>query len=524
MTQKTVDEIKFLSDEAWQIKDLWKPIFQEAYELAMPTRNPYEGNKKQPRSLARAYDSTAVDVVFRGANRLMMELTPPDQKWHDVKPGPLLKMNYEKAALDQLDRELSKVVDVQSMIFQSGNFIDAMGEVYIDAYVTGHGFLLTLENTKNPVNPVAFQAVSQSEVAVLEGPFGEDDFFSRKRKIKVRMIDRLWDDASVPEEIRAMKSDAKDPEIEVLEVVYNASSEEDVSWRYEVLWLSGDKPVRMVERNYTSNPWTVFRWSKVAGSPYGPGPVLLALADIRTANTTKEMILTNAALALAGMYLVKDDGTVNPDNIIITEGGMIPVASTGGNIGASIVPLESGRGFDVGQIVLEDLRDQIRKIMMDNTLPPMTGAVRSATEIIERVRQMVQDYGGAAGRLSTGLVNLVQRVQDILRKLGFVPALKIDQFNLKVQINSPMARSQQLQEVENVVRWIELSRAVGGEEMLFMGAKLEQIIPWFSDQMGVPADLVRSDTERDVLQKNVAQLVAAQQMQQAEGGLTQQAA
>ena len=42
------------------------------------------------------------------------------------------------------------------------------------------------------------------------------------------------------------------------------------------------------------------------------------------------MILRNASIAIAGVYTARDDGVLNPNNIRISPGSIISVASNGG--------------------------------------------------------------------------------------------------------------------------------------------------------------------------------------------------
>lgn len=520
MPELSTKEVEFRFKSAMEKKELWTPLLRDAYDLLMPMRNPYRGEERSPSSLIdRMYESTAMQSTFRLANKMLLEMVPPEQIWFDLKPGPVLELEHEdnKQLLDDFDKYLSKIVRVMAMVFQSGSFITAIHEAFLDMSIL-MGVLLVLEDPTNDDMPVMFECVPQNQVAIDEGPGGVIDGVYRQRKqFDVRRIEKTWHDAKIPSDIQKMidgiGNEKKEAKIDLMECSYKAQNGKE--WIYQVMWKKdGNDPIVLVERSYTTNPWIPFRWSKVPGSPYGPGPGLLTLPDVRVANRVMEMQLKNAALALAGMYLVADDGVINPENIQITNGGLIPVARTGGNLGASIAPLETGRNFDLSQILLDDLRTQIKKGLLDNALPPLEGAVRSATEIIQRMRELTQEFGGAMGRLINELiVPLVRRVADILSKRGYIDPVNINQYLIKVQVNSPLARAQQMQEVQNVVQWLEMTMQLGGQEAMMLAAKIEDIIPWIADKIGVPAELIRDEDEREQLQQYVAQIIAAQQMQ-----------
>lgn len=517
---------------AWTIKDRWKNILEDCYELALASLNPYEQDKDLPRTLNRQFDSTAPNAAIKLANRLLNDLTPPYDAWVSIEPGPVLEMQMGDEDKGPLRKELGKIDKLTNAIINAGPLVTARQAAYLDLVVAGMGCILNLEDRGGLQNPINSQAVSQSEVALEKDARGQNCLVARKRKIKIRNIKTLWPDAEIPQDVMDMSDKEKDPEITVHEITafnkdgYKAQRSNRPLWTYKVLYEGNDGPAEIVERGYNENPWTVFQWITLPGAPYGPGPVMLALADIRTANQIVRMILMNAALALSGIYLVRDDGVLNPDNIALTQGALIPVGATGGPSGPSMVPLETGRNFDIGQIVLDEYQTRIKKWLFDNGLPPLDSTPRSATEIINRVRELTADLGAGIGRLAGDHVDYVRRIVGILARSGVLPVqqMPIDQFILKVQINSPLARAQQIQKVETVIQWMQMVLTTGGQQALLITAKVPEIMAWIAAQMGVPAELVNTATEQERMQQQLAQITAAGAAPQGSAGALQQPA
>ena len=50
------------------------------------------------------------------------------------------------------------------------------------------------------------------------------------------------------------------------------------------------------------------------------------MGAIKTCNLTIELILQNAQMSVSGVYTYEDDGVINPDNISLVPGSLIPVA------------------------------------------------------------------------------------------------------------------------------------------------------------------------------------------------------
>ena len=63
------------------------------------------------------------------------------------------------------------------------------------------------------------------------------------------------------------------------------------------------------------------------------------MGAIKTCNLTIELILQNAQMSVSGVYTYEDDGVINPDNISLVPGSLIPVAP--GSRGLSPIPCSS---------------------------------------------------------------------------------------------------------------------------------------------------------------------------------------
>jgi hypothetical protein len=260
-----------------------------------------------------------------------------------------------------------------------------------------------------------------------------------------------------------------------------------------------------------TNPWIVFRYWTTPGDPWGRGPVMLALPDIRTANKTVEMILKAAAYSLAPPLMVLHDGVVNPDTLRLAPQALIKVARTGGPMGPSIAPMNLGQNLDVGQIVLDDQRQMIAKNLLSQQLPPDSGGVRSATEWIARQQQLQYDAGAAFGRLNHEFVpQVVARVIDLLDRRGVYgiswDALKIDQLIMRVKVTSPLARSQNLEDVQTIIQFWQLTKAVGGEAAFIQIANTEGGFPRLAKLMGVPLWAVNTPEKRAELAKAAGEM------------------
>ena len=163
-----------------------------------------------------------------------------------------------------------------------------------------------------------------------------------------------------------------------------------------------------------------------------------ALPDIKTANKVVELILKNATIAVTGIWLAEDDGVLNPANIRLTPGAIIPKA-----VGSKgLTALESPGKFDVSQLVIKDLREHIRHALLGDKLGQLDNtAMMTATEVMERTDDMLLVLGATYGRLQSELLMpLIERAAAILRKRGEIPDVYIDGRYLKIGYQSGRAQ------------------------------------------------------------------------------------
>ena len=243
----------------------------------------------------------------------------------------------------------------------------------------------------------------------------------------------------------------------------------------------------------------------------GRGPVMSALPDIRTLNKVKELVLKNAALAVSGVWTGRDDGVMNPNNVKIIPGTVIGVAANAGPQGPSLQALKSGADFNVAQLVINDLVMSIKRIMLDESLPPDTASARSATEIIERMKELAQNLGSAFGRLiDEVMIPLVEITMYALDEAGVVKfPLRINGREVKVTPVAPLAMAQHLDEVDTIVNYAMMMAQLFGPEGQ-VALNESKAIDFVGDRMGVPAEIRRNETERaEKVEELQAQIAAA---------------
>ena len=503
----TLEEVIRRHKEAFARKDLWRSVYEEAYEYGLPQRNMYqgyyEGNVPGQGKMNRVFDSTAIDSTQKFANKIQSGLFPPYKKWCRLEAGK----DIPPESRDEVQKKLDKYTDQMFTVMRQSNFDLAMGEFLLDLAV---GTSVMLIQPGDAFNPIQFTAVPQYLIALEEGPQGTVDNVYRKYKIRTEAIMRTYPDAIISTELQRLIDNEKTEVVELFEAVIYHTERGD--YCYHVIHPKSKS--ELVFRKIPESPWVVSRYMKVPGEVFGRGPLLTAIPDIKTLNKTLELVLKNASLAISGVYTAADDGVLNPSNVRIAPGSIIPVARNAGPQGASLAPLPRSADFNVSQIIINDLRMNIKKILLDESLPPDNMSARSATEIVERMKELSQNLGSAFGRLITETMTpVVARVLSIMNEKGMIRLpLRVNGLEVKITPISPLAKAQNLDDINDVMQFAQIANSLGAGGQAEI--KPEMIAKYVGDKLGIPADLRTSDEEKEQIQQQIMQMMQAQAQQE----------
>ena len=517
MAQWTLEQAKKLIKQAKSDKEASDDIYREAMELTFPDRENFTKRAEGQQKAAYNWDSSPGVSVIRAANRLSSDFTPQFQSWMEIGLGPAAEQMPDedfKAARgktkDEIKLQLEGVTKIVQAVFNGPGFPTASNEMYLDWHY-GIGGMTIMPNEDIVGEPVIFGSMSLANFYVNEGPNGRIHRWFFWKELPADLIIHEWPDAKIPEKLQEMADKDKPPNAKLAIVAYRDYDDKQNPFRYEVYWFMGTEAHRLVERQSLTPAFVTPRYSKLPGENRGRGPVLFALPDIRTANKIVELTLRAAALAVAGVYTATDDGIKS--RVQIKPYAIINVRSNGGPNGPSLQRLDNPQRIDFGEILLEKLHENIKKVIGDNSLPTEAGPIRSATEFVQRVRELISDQAGGLGRLyAEFIIPSVQRVVDVLEKKQILPTsgLKIDQFLIEVRMTSPLARGEAMQEVENLVRFIEMLKILGGDEMVLLHIDPERAGDKIGDLMNVGRDVRTNEAEKKAVKLGFVQAAAAQ--------------
>jgi len=482
-------------------RSVWEPIWQECYEYAFPQREAIFCPSSSKTN--RLYDGTAPDAVDQLGAMMLSELTPPWMNWFRLSAGTELA----KEERQNLGSVLEKMTDALQINFDRSNFAMEIHQCYLDLITVGTACLMFEEAPFGSASAFRFTAVPLSQLCLAEGPTGLLNHIFRTTQMDFDTFVSRFGDFMLPTDLisKAQKDRITLDVIECVEPNLQGTFSYTAFLNPDCQQLSNKgEPVLLQEATYETSPFIAFRWLKAPGEVYGRSPVMKALPDIKTANKVVELILKNATIAVTGIWLAEDDGVLNPANIRLTPGAIIPKA-----VGSKgLTALESPGKFDVSQLVIKDLREHIRHALLGDKLGQIDNAApMTATEVMERTDDMLLVLGATYGRLQSELLMpLIERAAAILRKRGEIPDIYIDGRYLKIAYQSGRSQKQAEKDARNALTWLgEVAKL--GEEAL-NEIDVPAFVKWLGKKLNIPETLFK--------QEQRAPLIPLQQIKQGE--------
>lgn len=484
-------------ERAKRLRDPWVTNYEECYELALPSRESFYAQAPGQSRTDRIFDETAVVGVQEFASRLQAGMVPNFARWADLIAGsevPPEERGEVNAALEEVTAYVFEVL-------QNSNFAQEVHESFVDLAL---GTACLRVDEGDALNPVNFSAIPLPQLYLDVGPDDRVDSVFRQRTVRASNLRVAYPKAKMPSELAELLAKGEDRYLAVVEATYrDYARPAEERHCLKVLLPEFKAVIHSEEFSGTgSSPYIVFRWAKAAGEVWGRGPLLNALPAVRTTNLVVQMILENAQMAITGLYTMEDDGVVRPETVRLVPGTIVPVAPGSSGLRA----VGTAGNFDVAQLVLSDMRGNIKRALYNEMLGNPDRTPMSATEVTNRMADLSRQIGAAFGRLQAELVNpVLRRTVHILKKQGRISLPTVNGREVKVRATSPLAQAQNFQDIQSIDRFLELVAGRFGPQMVNLLVKSEEAARFLADKFGVPERVLRTDRERAALMQQMAQ-------------------
>ncbi|WP_181762037.1 portal protein [Stappia taiwanensis] len=496
------------AQEAWSNRAPWDAIYQEAYDYAIPQRQP-GGRSRSKRTGDFLFDMTAPASAMHFAGNLQRDLFPAGQPTFTMETGPIAAAAIGERGVEKFDRVLAGTSKLIHPFFLSGDWDSAVHEMCIDLAI-GTGALIVIKGT--PDDPVRFGSIPIDQIAVKTDAYGHVVFISWRQTFTREQIIAAFPDGKYPDGFREANRTRGNDEIELYQDFYQRGPGPRSGWQFVAYVSQSTEPI--TQERYRRQPIAVPRYYRVPGEPYGRGVVLTALPSIKTVNKAQEIALKAAAIQMLGIWGYRAGGTFNPDTVRVGPGEFWGMQSTGGILGPDVQRIDPAGGrMDVARMLIGNLQDQIRDAMFDTRLPEYQGTPKAASEIAARLQQKANVHIGAFGRLVREIMPVVvPRVAEILHDFGILAQMPmpIDHLLVAIRVQSPMAAALNADRLASIANYLEFVGSIAGPEKVPLYANLDRIMERVGDGLQIDKDLIPDEAEREKIEKDMA---AAQQSQ-----------
>ena len=482
----------------------WEGVWEEIFDYTMPGRSPlYEKTPGQRRD-DLIFDETAVVGVQEFSSRMVQGITPNNVRWARLEPAPAMKNMLGDDAVEvqiQLDQVTETIFDV----IESSNYQQEAHESFLDVSV-GTGNMVIEDG--DVMNPIKFHAAPIAEIYLEPGPFDRIDAVFRERNPKAGDIKLIWPQATMSLAVQNCVKNKPNEKIKLIEATLRDWSDVTIE-KYDHIVIEEATKHVVYSTSWSglgSSPWVNFRWAKHPGEVWGRGPLYNALAAIKTANLTVQLILENAEMAIAGVWQADDDGGINPANVRLIPGTIIPRSTNS----RGLEPLRTPGNFDVSQLVLKDMRYNINKALYNENLGRREGTPISATEVAERMAELSRQLGSTFGRLQSEYVQpVIQRVIYLLKQQGRIelPGLPNGR-ELKIVPVSPLSRAQRNEDITQHINYATVLGQLFGPQMVQGVLDTNKFAVQLAEWYEVSGDLVRTPEEQQKLAQETGELMA----------------
>lgn len=447
--KQVAERVQRLASDRATAESHWQEIADHIHPNRnnITTKEVTEGEKR----FSDLLDNTGVHAneLLGGALHGMM--TSPNAMWFEMTTGSTsLDMQDDVRAWMQNEvREMHNILN-------NSNFHTEKHEMDLDQTAFGTGCMLMEDDDKDVVR---FSTKFIADYYIDEDSSGRVNQIYRKWDCKPEDLIQEFGKEAMPKEVMdAFKLENSTQKFCVIHAIYPKrlfNPGDRAAQAYHSQYIIKDLEFEIKTGSFDSLPYLTPRWSKAAGEKYGRGPGSVALPECKVLNKMNETMLIGAQKLVDPPVQLPDDGFILP---LITSPGGINYRRSG-NSDDIIRPIFNDTRLDFGYQALEDRRKRIRDAFyVDQLRLQQGGPMMTATEVMQRTEEQMRLLGPMLGRQQSEFLKpMVDRLFLIRLKRGMVapPPDVLRGANLGVRYSSFIARSQRLNEAQNVMRWFE---------------------------------------------------------------------
>ena len=505
-------ELKSNLSRLMEQRSTWESHWQECADFMQPrkaeiTNERARGDKRN----LQIFDATAIHALELLASSLQGMLTSSANRWFSLR--------YKEDQLNDIDEAkewLEDVTDKMYTAFARSNFQQEIFEAYHDLITFGTACMM-IEGDEDQI--LRFSTRHIKELYIQENDKGFIDTVYRRFKIPVHAAVEKFGLENLSLETGKLFKKEPFEKIELVHVarprtIYNENKLDKKNMPFQSIYFEFGSGHIIDIGGFKELPYVVPRYLKASTEIYGRSPAMNALPDVKVLNKMVETAMKAAAKQVDPPLLVPDDSMLSP---IRMSAGSLNYYRSGSR--DRIEPLNIGQATTVTLNQENQRREAIQKTFHIDQLMISSQRSMTATEVIQRNEEKMRILGPALSRLQSELLQpMILRVFNIMlrNKLFQVAPEVLANQEIDIEYVSPMALAQRSQELQSLVRGLELFTQIGQiapvQDYIDENGLVKNII----NLLGLPAKMIKSDAQvQQVREQRAAAQAQAMQMQQA---------
>lgn len=462
-----VGELTRRSDALFSERASFNNTWDDVVKLVLPRRQGFSSQVTNGQRVAeQIFDSTAPWALDQLASGLHSYLTSPVQRWFRLRlPEYLQEIIGED---EEVDIWLENVTNIMYGVFNSeaSNFNSQAHEAYLDIGAFGT-FVMYSEEDYAKV-PLRFCTYHLADCAIGEDQYGRVNTLYRKFEWTGRQILSEFGPSAVGSVLLEKMQKDLSKKFNLIHATeprhdFDPLSKGRAGMPYRSYYFIVEEKKILRAGGYREFPYFVPRWSKLTGELYGRSPAMLCMPDIKMTNKMQVTVLKAAQKKVDPPLMLPDEGFLMP---IRTAPASLNYYNASMSPEHRIAPLETNGDVNLGLDMIDSRRQQILRAFYVDYMQMQQGPQMTATEVLARQEEKMRLMAPALSRLQSEFLNpLIDRTFEVLRRKDLIPdlpaAFEGRSFDLKVEYVSPIARAQNMSQVENFLRYLELLGQVG---------------------------------------------------------------
>jgi hypothetical protein len=242
------------------------------------------------------------------------------------------------------------------------------------------------------------------------------------------------------------------------------SKEDAVNMPVQAVWYDYTEKMQVMESGYERMPCMSHRFYKRPNEPYGFSPAMMALMDVRYANTMAKTEIISAMKHSMPAWAVPDDTFLAPMNF---NPDVINTYDSRELTKDRIFPLGVAGDINVNEMTLQKRYDSIREHMFYDVFVAFKNITKQMTvpEVMQRANEQMTFLGPAIGMLmSDVLTNVWDIVLNKAWKAGRLPEIP-DELrkdpNYEVEFKGRLALAQRSNDLTALQNALALTDQIG---------------------------------------------------------------